>query len=109
MTSFARLATATASTKRSGGVTDGLEDGYVESIASLKCVPLMPVDPELAQGFPGLSFREILMTAVEGGLDIKEGDQFIIGSVTYPVSAVADWPWKPTGSDRLIIFLEDKK
>ena len=109
MTSFSRLATTTASTKRSGGITDGLEVGFVASIASLKCLPLMPVDPNLAQSFEGLSFREILMTAVEGGLDIVEGDQFIVGGVTYPVRAVADWPWRPTSEDRLIVYLEDKK
>ena len=109
MGSFARLATQAASTKRSAGVTDGLEVGYVASIASLLCLPLMPVDSNLAQSFPGLSFRELLMTAVEGGLDIKEGDQLIVGGVTYPVHAVADWPWKPTGEARLIVFLEDKK
>jgi hypothetical protein len=69
----------------------------------------MAADPNLAQTFPGLTWREILVTAVEGGLDIKEGDQFIVSGVTYPVRAVADWPWAPTGQDRLMIYLEDKK
>lgn len=109
MTSFARLATLAASTKRSAGITDGLEDAYAESIASLLCLPLMPVTPELAQEFPGLSFREMLMTAVEGGLDIVEGDVLVVGSTEYPIRAVGDWPWKPTGADRLMLFLEDTK
>ena len=109
MGSFDRLATQAASTKRSGGITDGLEDAYTEEIAALLCLPLMPVDPELAQEFPGLSFREILMTFVQGGLDIAEGDVLVVGSTEYPVRAVANWPWKPTSEDRLLLLLEDKK
>ena len=109
MSSFARLATQTASTKRSGGIVNGLEVGYSTNIASLKCLPVMPVDPDLAQSFEGISFRELIMTAVEGGLDIVEGDIFVIGATEYPIRVVAEWPWKPTGEDRLMIVLEDKK
>lgn len=109
MTSFEKLATVTASTKRSGGIADGLEVGYVENIASLACLPLDPVTPEVAQGIEGLSFRELLQTAVEGGLDIVEGDILVVGSAEYPIRAVSEWTWPPAQTDYLILLLEDIK
>jgi len=107
MTAFDRMATVTASTKRRGAVVSGLEPAYTEEIASLACFPLDPVSPEIAMGVEGLSFREILQTAVEGGLDIVEGDLLIVGSIEYPIRAVEDWTWK--GSTYQILLLEDRK
>lgn len=110
MASFAELASITASTKRRGSIPgSGLEPAYAEEIASLKCLPLDPVDAEVAQGIEGLSFREILQTSVEGGLDIVEGDLLVVGSTEYPVRVVKDWLWPPDATDYLILYLEDKK
>lgn len=103
MASFARFATVTASTKRSPGVTSGLEGAFVVSIASLKCLPLDPVNSEVMLGIEGLAFHEVLQTSVEGGLDIKEGDLLVVATVEYPVRSVADWNWKGTDFVRLII------
>jgi len=109
MSAFDRLATITASTRRGGGVgADGLEEDYAVEIAALKCLPLDPVDPEIAQGIENLSFREILTTAVEGGLDIAEGDILVVDSIEYPVRAVEEWTWPPLGADYLILYLEDR-
>ena len=107
MASFARLATTTASTKRSGGIVNGLEVGYTTNIASLKCLPLDPVDPELVQGEWGLAFYEVLQTTVEGSLDIVEGDVLVVATVEYPIRAVGDWDWHGVVFRRLI--LEKKK
>lgn len=107
MASFDRMASVTASTKRSGGITDGLETAYAEKIASLKCLPLDPVSPDLALGIEGLSWRETLQTATEGDLDIVEGDLFVVATVEYPVRAVAEWEWK--GSEYKMLYLEDRK
>lgn len=109
MASFAELASVTASTKRSGGIASGLEASYAENIASLKCLPLDPVDADVAQGIEGLSFREILQTTVEGGLDIKEGDLLVVGATEYPIRLVKDWHWPPDNTDYRILYLEDKK
>lgn len=110
MASFAELASVTASTKRGGGIdANGLEIAYTENIASLRCLPLDPVSPEIAQGVEELSFREILQTAVEGGLDIVEGDILVVGSNEYPIRAVADWTWPPDATDWLMLVLEDRK
>jgi len=109
MASFAELASVTASTKRTGGITNGLEVGFATNIASLKCLPLDPVDPNLALEFEGLTFRELLQTAVQGGLDIVEGDQLVVGSKTYPIKAVSNWTWPPDATDYLILILVDKK
>lgn len=107
MASFDKLATVTASTKRGGGVTNGLENAYAEEIASLECLPLDPVDPNVALGIEGLGWQEILQTAVQGGLDIVEGDLLVVSSTEYPIRAVADWTWR--GSEYKMLFLEDKK
>ena len=107
MASFARMATVTASTQRSSGVTSGLEGIYLEHIASLKCLPLDPVTPELMLGVEGLAFHEVLQTTVDGGLDIVEGDLLLISGTKYPIRSVAEWDWK--GTDFLMLILEDPK
>jgi hypothetical protein len=103
------MATVTASTKRVGAIVGGLEPAPTENIASLKCLPLDPVDPEVGQGVEGLSFREILQTFAEKGLDIIEGDLLVVGSTEYPIRAVADWFWGPDTADYIRLLLEDIK
>lgn len=113
--SFAKLATVTASTKRMGAVADGLSGDMAEEIASLKCLPLDPGDT-LRASMPSVfktagigDFVEILQTQVEGGLDILEGDQFIVGTTTYKVRAVGQWSWRPSATDTLHLLLEEVK
>lgn len=113
--SFAKLATVTASTKRQGAVADGLTGDMAEKIASLKCLPLDPGDT-LRAAMPSVfkaagigDFVEILQTLVAGGLDILEGDQFIVGSTTYKIRAVGQWTWRPTATDTLHLLLEEVK
>ena len=108
MPSFARLASVTASTKRSAGVVNGLEAAYTESIASLKCLPLDPVDPNLAQ-VDGLAWHELLQTAVEGGLDVQEGDILVVATIEYPIRAVSDWTWPPDTLPYQVLIIEDVK
>lgn len=106
MSSFDKLASVTASTKRSGGVAGGLEVGFVEHVATLSCTPLDPVDPELAQEY-NLAWSETLVTYVAGVIDILEGDILVVATVEYPIKAVADWAWKDTVYKMLL--LEDQK
>ena len=106
MPSFTRLATVSDSTKRSGGIVNGLEVGYAVEIAALKCTPLDPVQPEIAQA-AGLSWHEVLETFVDGGEDIKEGDVLVVATVEYPIRAVSDWDWK--GTDYLHLIVEQIK
>lgn len=110
MSSFDRLATTTASTKRGGGIgVDGLEIDPSTQIASLKCLPLDSVSPEVSLGIEGLGWSEILQTTVDGSLDIVEGDLLVVASVEYPIRAVADYEWSPTGKVFRVLYLEDKK
>ncbi len=109
MTSFAWMATVTASTKRSGGISSGLEAAYAEQIASLKCLPLDPVSAEVVQRIPSLSFMESLQTAVEGSLNIVEGDLLVVGGTEYPIRAIEDWLWPPDAKVYMILYLEEKK
>jgi len=107
--SFAKLATVTASTKRMGAVASGLSGDLGVSIASLKCTPLDPVTPEVAQMAGIGAFAELLVTMAEGGLDILEGDTFTVGAITYKVRAVGQWMWRPTATNTLQIILEEIK
>jgi hypothetical protein len=107
MTASSRVATSTASTKRSGGIVNGLEVGYVEHIASLSCTPPHPVDPELTLGIEGLGFREVLQTEVFSDLDILEGDVLVIASTEYTIRSVAEWEWK--GGEYLVLIIEEVK
>ena len=109
MASFDKLATVTASTKRGGVIVDGLEQDPTTVIASLSCLPLDSVSPEVAQGFEELGWREILQTAVQGGLDIVEGDILVVNSTDYPIRSVADWYWGPNDADYQILILEQTK
>ena len=107
MPAFDRLATVTASTKRSAGIASGLEVGYTTEIVSLKCLPLHPVDPELLLGREGLAFHEVLQTAVDAGLDILEGDLLVIATVEYNIRSVAEWPWR--GNSYAVLIVEQRK
>jgi len=106
MSSFAKLASVTASTRRGGGIAvSGLELSVTTPIASLKCLPLDPLSPEVSLGIEGLGWMETLQTTVDGGLDIKEGDLLVVDSTEYPIRAVADY----TDPSFKVLYLEDKK
>ncbi|MDY7078014.1 MAG: hypothetical protein SXV54_13950 [Chloroflexota bacterium] len=109
MGSFDVLATVTASTKRQGAVSGGLSGDMVENIASLNCLPLDPVTPEVAQTMGIEAFAEVLQTMTKGGLDILEGDLFIVGSTEYKVRAVGEWYWRPSADNTALILLEEIK
>lgn len=106
--SFAWMATVTASTKRRG-MTDGKETAPAVNIASLKCLPLDPVSPMMVQSISGLRFHELLQTQVEGGLDIKKGDILVVGTNEYPIRAAEKWNWRPDSTDFLLLYLENKE
>jgi hypothetical protein len=102
MSVFARWATVTASTKRAT-LTSGKSTGFAASIASLKCLPLMPVDAETRNRAELSTFHEVKETYVETGLDIKDGDMLTVAGVDYPVRAVEEWPWRGITFLRLIV------
>lgn len=108
--SFARMATVTASTKRMGAVSSGGLTGDLETqVASLKCTPLDPVSPETAQRAGIGAFTELLQTMCEGGFDILEGDVFYVDGKSYKVRAVGQWGWRPSGDDTLHLILGEVK
>ena len=105
--SFDRLASVAASTKRQGPVVNGLAGAMATQIASLTCTPLDPVTPEIAQTAGLEVWVGLKQCMVDGDLNIANGDQFIVGSVTYKVRAVADYDW---GSDvTSLLILEELK
>ncbi len=104
------MASVTASTKRSPAPdANGIVTAPVAHLASVAIFPLAPMDDQV---------RQLLgMTAIAGEIwqtftretDIKEGDVLTVASVEYPVRAVGDWPWRPTGADRVVVAIEEIK
>lgn len=108
--SFARLASVTASTQRMSAVVNGLSGEFAINIATLKCLPLDPVSPEIAQSAGLGNWHELKQTMVAGGLDIVEGDQLIVGTGTaYKIRAVGEWFWSPDELDTLQLIVEQSK
>ena len=106
MSSFADVATVTASTKRAV-MTSGIQAEPTENLTSLKCTPLDPVDAELRHSLELETPHELLQTFVDGALDILEGDVLVVGSNEYPIRSCAGWTWD--GSEYLHLVLEDLK
>jgi hypothetical protein len=109
--SFARLATVTASTKRSPDVANNKIGAPATNLTGISCTPLDPADPglqsELQQRLALDTPLELLQTFVDADLDIKEGDTLVVGSAEYPIRAVAEWTWK--GSEYLRLLVEQLK
>jgi hypothetical protein len=61
---FSRLATVTASTKRSPAVSGGKVGAPVTKESSITCTPLDPVDPEVRQRLGLQTPHEVLQTYV---------------------------------------------
>jgi len=106
---FARLAKATASTKRPPALSGGVRGAPETHITSLRCLPLDPVDAELRQRLGIDTPHELLQTCIQGGLDIMAGDMLVVGSVEYPVRAVEEWPWQRGAPLTLRLILEELK
>jgi len=109
VSTFGLLATVTASTKRAPAISGGKRGPAATNLASLSCMPLDPIDPEIRQTLVLNTPNEILQTFVEGGLDIKEGDILVVGSNEYPIRAVGDWTWPMDATAMRYLVLEDLK
>lgn len=107
--SFQKLATVTCGTKRSPSVASGKRGVPVTNLSDLKCLPLDPVNPEIRMRLELDTPHEVLQTMVEGGPDIVEGDVLTVGSDEYDIRSVADWTWRPSETDTLLLVLEELK
>lgn len=104
--SFARMATVTASTKRSPIISGGKRGAPATQEASFACTPLDPIDSEVRQRLMLDTPNVILETFVEnadGSLDILVGDILVVGSVEYPIKACEDWYWRGTTYRHLFV------
>jgi hypothetical protein len=114
MSSFTRMATVTASTKRPPALDADGQRGEPEThLAELFCTPLDPADSEQARDL-ALRLRQvldspfkILETFVGTGLDIVEGDVLVVSGREYPIRGVNPWVWR--GAEYLHLLLEDSK
>lgn len=106
MTSFAMRATVACSTKRAI-LSGDLRGEPVAYLSGLKCMRLMPLDPELRHSIEIDTPHELLQTFIEGNDDIIEGDILVIGASEYPIRSCAGYPWQGTTRFRLVV--EDLK
>lgn len=101
--SFSRLATVTASTKRPPATSGGKVAAPATNIASLKCTPLDPVDTELRERF-GLDISiTVKQSFADGVLDIRSGDILVVNSVEYPIKALGEWEWRGSTYHHMIL------
>jgi len=94
-----RLATVSASTKRSPSISSGKRGAPTTKLSSVKCTPLDPVTEEVRRRVGLETPHELLMCYALGSIDIKEGDILVVGSEEYPIKAVGEWAASPQGSD----------
>jgi hypothetical protein len=104
---FLMLASETSSTKRPPALSGGVRGAPETFIASLRCLPLAPVDAETRQRLGIDTPHELRQTFIQGGLDIAEGDVLVVGSAEYPIRAVEEWWWPWDGEDTLRLILEE--
>jgi hypothetical protein len=106
MAAITRFLTVTASTKRQPTISSGKRGAPTTQVASLKCTPLDPVDPELRQRLALDTPHEVLQTFTQE-TDIAEGDLLTVAGVDYPIRSCAEWAWRGTTFRHLVI--EDLK
>lgn len=102
MSSFSRLATVTASTKRRT-TTGVIEAAAATSIASFACTPLDPVNAETIRRLNLTTALNVLETFCEGSLDIVSGDILVVSAIEYDVRFVEDYTWRSTRCLHLVI------
>jgi len=90
VSSFTDQMTVACSTKRSE-IVDGQGEDPALEIPGLFCMPIMPVDAELASRAGLNTPLEIWQTFIEGNPDIVQGDILTIGSQDYDIRAVWDY------------------
>lgn len=84
------MSVTTATTKRLPAVASGLIGAPVANVASMTCLPLDPVDPELRARLALDTPHELLQTFTDE-TDILEGDILVLSGVEYPIKSVAEW------------------
>ena len=107
MSSFARLLTVTASTKRPPAVVSGKRGELAAYLSMLKCSPLDPVSAEISQRVALNTPHEVLQAFI-GADDVREGDVLTVGGKDYPIRAVEDWA-NFRGVTFRVMVLEDIK
>jgi hypothetical protein len=108
MSSFDRLATKTASTKRAPAPTATKHVGApTTKLTGLKCLPLDPnLSDSVREAVSGAPYVP-LQTMIHGDYDILEGDILVVDTVEYPIRVVRRFDW--LDSEYRVIVVEEKK
>jgi len=112
MAGFERMAVVTASTKRPPALDgDGLRGDPVVNVASVKILPLDPLQPDIeARLGVGLDRpHELLQTFARLGPDILQGDILVVSGVDYPIMMAEEWFWGPESADFVLLVVKDSK
>lgn len=102
MGAITRFLTVTAATKRAPVLASGKRGAPAVQVASLKCTPLDPVDPELRQRLALDTPHEVLQTFTQE-TNIFEGDLLTVAGVDYPIRSCAEWTWQGTTFRHLVL------
>ncbi len=107
--SFDLLASVTASTKRSPAIVDGKIGDPEAHLPGVKIYPLAPLDDQVRVMLNLTAVVAELWQTFTLETDIREGDVLTVSSKDYHIKAVGDWPWRPSGADRVVIAVEEAK
>ena len=106
-TSFSKLATVTASTKRIPAIASGKIGSRAVNVVSLKCTPIDPLGTGSQPSFDNVdvldAHSQLYVTYCESTTDIQQGDEFIVGTVSYTVRTVEDWAFDGANYLRVIL------
>jgi len=102
-TSFTKLATVTASTKRIPTIASGKIGSRAVNIVSLKCTPIDPVSPGSENVDVLDAHVQLYVTYCESTTDIQQGDEFIVGTTSYTVKSAEDWAFGSSTYLRIIL------
>ena len=88
--SFQKMATVTASTKRSSKV-GGKYGEPLTVLTGLKIIPLSPATAEQVIKYNIAAPVQPLVTYVEGSEDVRLDDYMTVGSQDYLIAGVGEW------------------
>lgn len=107
--SIRRMMSVAASTKRSPTTVGGKRGEPTVYLTNIRCMPLDPINPELAQRMGLETPLTLRQTYTEAGLDIRQNDILTVDGIDYPIRACGVWAngITPDGCNALVV--EDLK
>lgn len=114
--SFSRMATVVASTKRMASMQAGSAGSSGVHLSQLMVYPISPMSTAMSARMditlltPVLDEPyEVMQTFAEGSPDVRKGDVLVVAGKDYPISFVEDWSFRNDRRIRIILEQPDRR